>query len=120
MSQINDQLDAGQEGCRAEAKDVTLNIRCSLQLTEVTASGSDLPARWGSISPPGFSGYAPEAIFDRLVGGGVRRKALKSQGPGSEAASKSVLVVDMSCSDLADYLDHRAYVENFKKSLSIT
>jgi hypothetical protein len=117
MSEINDQLDAANTTCRAEVQDGTLNIKCSVELTKISPSESDLPARWGPISPPGFSGYAPEAIFDRLVSGGVRRKALKSQGPGSQTASESVLVVDMSCSDLADYLVHPAYVENFKKSL---
>lgn len=116
-SEIRDQLDAGQTDCRAEVDDATLNIKASLQLSDVARSQSDLPARRGSISPPGFSGYAPEAIFDRLVSGGIRRKALKRQGPGSEAASDSILVVDMSCSDLADYLDQPAYIEDFKKSL---
>lgn len=117
ISKISDQLDARNTTCRAEQQDVTLNIKCTVELTEISSSESDLPARWGAISPPGFSGYAPEAIFDRLVKGGVRRKALKSQGPGSQEASKSVLVVDMSCSDLADYFDHPAYLEDFRKSL---
>lgn len=117
MSDISDQLDAGQAECRAEIDDASLNIKASLRLVDVAPSESDLPARSGSISPPGFSGYAPEAIFDRLVSSGVRRKALKRQGPGSGAAPESVLVVDMSRSDLADYLNQPAYIEDFKKSL---
>lgn len=117
ISEMYDQLDAGQGECRAAVEDAGLNIKCSLQFSDVTASRSDLPARWGSSSPPGFSGYAPEAIFDRLVGRGVRRKALRRQGPGSEATSESFLVVDMSCSDLANHFAQPSYVEDFKKSL---
>lgn len=117
MSQINAQLDAGKQTCSATVEAGNLNIRCTIELDNVSESKAELPDRWGPISQPGFSGYAPEAILDRVVRGRVRRKALKRQAPNSAFALESVLVIDMSCSDLADYPEQPAYVEDFKASL---
>lgn len=117
LDRINQQLDAKQQSCHASVKDASMNIVCNVKLINVETSTSDLPSRGGTISLPGFSGYAPEAMFDRLVRGRIRRKAMKGQGKDVDRHSSPVLVIDMTCSDLGDYFAHPTYIDDFKKSM---
>jgi hypothetical protein len=117
VDELIQQLNAGNEQCAATRSDGELNLKVSVALTNVTSSTKHLPIRGGPLSYPGFSGYAPEAILDRLVRGGVRRKALKGQASGSSQAQDSLLIADLTCSDLADHLDQPSYREDFLSSV---
>lgn len=94
-----------------------LNIRVRLEVEEVGQSRERLPARWGAISPPGLSGYAPEGMFDRLVHRRVRRKAANGQAPQSGLAPISLLVVDLARAELTSELTHAGYRARFEETL---
>ncbi|MGH9892034.1 MAG: hypothetical protein ACREA0_08645, partial [bacterium] len=94
-----------------------VNLRIAIELKNVQRSRSALPARVGTLSGPSLSGYAPEAMFDRLVARRVRTKARKGQAPGSGLAPLSLLVVDLSHSELTSQLAHPMYRSAFEQSL---
>ena len=86
-------------------------------LESVCTSMRRTPARRGWITSPGVSGYAPEAVFEHIVGGPVRSKAAKAQGPRSGAAPLSMLVVDLGHSGLRSELEDAAYRRRFRGAL---
>jgi len=84
-----------------------LNIGITIALESGKGSRGRLPSRQGIIEGPSTSGYAPEGMFDRLVLNNVRKKAKKGQAAGH--ASLSLLLVDLSCSELTRELLHPSY-----------
>jgi hypothetical protein len=110
-------LEADSHPIQVVRDEPDLNIKVTIEINDIQPCRSHLPARIGIISPPGLSGYAPEGMFDRLVRRGVRDKARKGQAPRSKLAPLSLLVVDLSRSEMTTGLPHPSYRRSFEKSL---
>jgi hypothetical protein len=101
VEDVIEQLRQGAIQVHAEVSDSDLNVKGRVDLSAVTHSTVDLPARRGPISEPGMTGHAPEAMFDDLVRNRVRGKLRDAQASNSAQASSStvgtlsVLVVDL-------------------------
>lgn len=115
LEEITQQLRADVPDLQVQNDEQDLNIRVSVGVSDVTSSQSTLPARWGAISPLGLTGYAPEAMFDRLVSARVRRKA--ARGQGRVAGRLAILIVDLAASQVTTQLSSPAYLEDFVKSM---
>lgn len=114
---IECQLLHGNDIAEATWTSSELNLDVSVRVEVDGATRTELPKRRGYISHLGLSGYAPEAIFDRLVGQRLRAKARRRQGRRSQLAPRSVLVVDLGLSDLTPHLGPGPYSERFLASL---
>jgi hypothetical protein len=117
LDEVERRLRGGEHGLRVVHDERALNIAVRLEVDEIEQSRERLPARWGVISPPGLSGYAPEGMFDRLVHRRVRRKAAKGQAPRSGLAPISLLVVDLARAELTSELSHSGYRARFEETL---
>jgi hypothetical protein len=117
LDEVERRLQAGEREIRVANDERVLNIRVRVEVEDVEQSRQRLPARWGVVSPPGLSGYAPEGMFDRLVHRRVRRKAAKGQAPRSGLAPISLLVVDLAHAELTSELSHSAYRARFEETL---
>lgn len=111
-----DLLERGTSDIRQSRVERHLNIRVSAEVTNARNSIGVLPARRGVISPLGINGYSPEGIFAALVDR-VEAKARRSQGPKSNLASSSVLVVDLTYAELTSELWCSPYQELFEAVL---
>jgi len=117
LDEVERRLEAGEREVRVAHEEGELNIRVRVEVEEVEESRERLPARWGVVSLPGLSGYAPEGMFDRLVHCRVRRKAAKGQAPRSGLAPISLLVVDLAHAELTSELAHQGYRTSFEQTL---
>lgn len=115
LERITQQLRADAPDFQVQNDERDFNIRVSVGFSGVTSSESILPVRWGAISPLGLTGYAPEAMFDRLVSERVRRKA--ARGQGRIAGRLAILIVDLAASEITTQLSSPAYREDFVKSM---
>jgi hypothetical protein len=113
IAEVKKRLEAGETALHVAHNERELNLRIMVDVEEVAKSGQRLPTRWGVISPPNLSGYAPEAMFDRLTHRRVRAKASKGQASG--LAPISLLVVDLAHAELSSELVHDAYRAKFEQ-----
>jgi hypothetical protein len=105
---------------------VQLTDRPRNLVTRITLSrikpASGLPARGGGIAPPGLSGYSPEAIFSRIVKN-ARKKAARGQASAVGLDQPSVLLVELSRSELRSELGHDWYaarmIEELEEQLAL-
>jgi hypothetical protein len=100
-----------------ERERTDLNLTLSVELTSVAASAGPVPSRYGTLVGPGITGYAPEGIFDHLVNRKVREKARKRQAVEHRSRSLSLLVVDLSHSELLRELGYPLYCRLFAEIL---
>ena len=91
------------------------SLRLRVEVREIRLSPSNMPARHGTLSGPSLTGYAPEAMFDRLVDRNVRAKARERQAIGRGASS--VLIVDLSQFEITSELEHPLYRKYFEETL---
>lgn len=118
MKVLLEQLKENPTSAVVEKSIDDLNITVGIILTELQSPRSELPSRSGFIHHPPLSGYAPEAIFANLVRRRVSAKLRKAQGPKSEVAPLSFLVIDLAhCSDLTTALGHPWYRDDFEATL---
>jgi hypothetical protein len=117
LDEVEHRLSGGERAVHETHDEPALNIQVRLEIDDVEPSREQLPARWGVISPPGLSGYAPEGMFDRLVHRRVRRKAARGQAPHSGLAPISLLVVDLAHAELTSELSHPCYRARFEETL---
>lgn len=117
LDEVEERLLSGELHIHITRDEVDLNIRVQVEVGPVVKSRAPSPARFGVISPPGFSGYAPEGMFDRLVRRRVRSKAAAGQAPGCGVASISLLAVDMVRTELLRELVHPLYRSKFEDTL---
>ncbi len=110
-------LDGGGSQLLIERRRTELNLSISVELTSVAASAGPVPRRNGTLLGPTITGYAPDAMFDRLVDRKVREKARERQAVGHASTSLSLLVVDLSHSELARELEHPLYCRRFAEIL---
>jgi hypothetical protein len=87
----------------------------TVELDEVEKPPKEGPARRGSISYPGFSGYSPAGVFRTVVSRSLR-KAKRRQAHGVTATAR-VLVVDLMNTQVAEDLAHPAHMNEAKKFL---
>lgn len=107
VDELRQRLVAGEQPpLEAATTHPDMNVRLTLTIEE--AAPRDVPARDGIVSGPGLSGYAPEAMFERLVKEKVRDKAGKRQAR-SEGKALEILVADVSGSKLESELRHEDY-----------
>jgi hypothetical protein len=100
---------------RVERRREDLNLGVSIALTSIERSRGRLPSRTGGLSGPSITGYDPVGMFDRLVDKRVRAKAARGQAVGH--ARLSLLLVDLSCSELTSELGDAYYREEFEEKL---
>lgn len=115
LEEIATRLAGGAKNVEVQTEERDLNIRVLIAITGAIPSAFTLPARVGVISPLGLTGYAPEAMFDRLVSERVRRKAAKAQG--RMAGRLAVLIVDLAESEVTTQMGIPAYRRDFVSSL---
>jgi hypothetical protein len=115
LGELSAKLDDAIPSVTAARDRPDLNLKVSVTLRAIQPSKDPIPLRRGVISPPSISGYAPEAMFDRLVGRRVRAKAAKGQAVGQ--APCSLLIVDLSHSQLTRELEHSVYRAQFEQTL---
>lgn len=96
LDEVNEQLENGNETSTSTYNLPALNLKVEVSVGETRAAASGTPARFGVISLAPLSGYAPEAMVEAFVKGGLTRKIKRGQGPRSGAAPVSVLVVDLT------------------------
>lgn len=113
IDELEKRLEAGETALNVARNERELNLRIMADVEQVAKSAQRLPTRWGVISPPNLSGYAPEAMFDRLTHRRVRAKASKGQASG--LAPISLLVVDLAHAELSSELVHDAYRAKFEQ-----
>src|SRR6266511_1632890 len=107
VDELEQRLLAGEHPPLAtESVHPEMNIRLTLTIEE--AAPREVPAREGVVGGPSLSGYAPEAMFERLVKEKVRDKTGKRQAR-SHGAALEILVVDVSGSKLESELRHEGY-----------
>lgn len=111
---VTEQL-RGEEDLRVECDRPALNLGITVELDHVRPTERNLPARTGAIHYPSITGYAPDAMFDRLVGSRIRRKAAKGQAV--DHAALALLLVDLSRSEIQNELREGYYRECFCESL---
>jgi hypothetical protein len=114
VGELAAKLEATRGAVSLERQQPDLNIKLSIRLDEVRESTGVLPARTGCILPPSTSGYRPEGMFEQIVERVVRKAA---KGPAVGHASLSLLVVELSRSELASELAHPSYRKTFEQSL---
>jgi hypothetical protein len=115
IGELSAKLDGTQPELHVERDLRDHNIKASIALDSIANSCERLPIRSGLISGPPVTGYAPDAMFDRLVGR-TRQKAQKGQAVGY--APISGLLVDLSVSELTRELDHPVYRDKFLNILA--
>lgn len=111
---LTSDLDGGQTDLRNEREHAGLNLRISVELHSIQPSRSRLPIRRGTFSPPTITGHSLEAMFARLADR-VARKAARGQAVGH--ASLSLLLVELSRSELQPGLSHDYYRGRFAELL---
>ncbi len=114
VGELAAKLDGTRGDLRLERERPDLNIKLSIRLDEVRRSTGVFPARPGCIFLPSISGYRPEGMFEQVVER-VVDKAAKGQAVGH--ASLSLLVVELSRSELASELAHPSYRKTFEQTL---
>jgi hypothetical protein len=80
----------------------------SVELEDVQEASPLGPARPGTISYPGFSGYSPAGVFRTIVER-AQKKAMRRQAQGV-AASARALVVYLMGTKIAEDLSHPAHL----------
>lgn len=108
VDQLRRRLLAGEQPpLEAASTHREMNVRLTLTIEEA-APREDAPARDGIVGGLSLSGYAPEAMFERLVKEKVRDKAGKRQAR-SDGTALEILVVDVSGSKIESELRHEDY-----------
>jgi hypothetical protein len=92
-----------------------LNLSASIELWSIQRSHGALPTRAGAAPGPSITGHDPAGMFDRLVDKRVRAKAARRQAVGH--APLSLLLVDLSRSELSSELSHSYYRAKFAETL---
>lgn len=92
-----------------------LNLAISLSLSSIDRASDGIPARSCVTHGPTKTGHAPEGIFDRLIARNVTNKARQRQAIGH--APLSLLLVDLTQTDLRSELDHPFYRGKFSESI---
>jgi hypothetical protein len=114
---LNSRLAAGYtQGGFAVARD-ELNLQAAIELRHAGPSRSTRPDRVIAEGGPTLSGYAPDAMFDRLVRGRVVKKLSAGQAARPGVAEYSLLVVDLGGSEITSELFVPFYRESFGRSL---
>jgi len=88
----------------------------AVELDEVQPAPDLGPARRGSISYPGFSGYSPSEVFRTIVER-AQKKARKRQAHGVPAAARA-LVVYLMATKIAEDLVHPAHMKGAEAALA--
>jgi hypothetical protein len=87
------------------------NLRIELELEQIERAGGRLPARDGFIGGPNTEKPAPEWVFARIADN-AEKKAAEGQAL-TVKADATVLVVDLTYSDLMSELRHEGYQARF-------
>jgi hypothetical protein len=109
------QLDDPGETLEIVREEGDLNLRIALELEHIELAPDSLPARMGFIGGPSTLVPAPEFVFARIAER-AEDKAQKGQALQVDADA-SVLVVDLSESDLPSELRHEMYHRKFREIL---
>jgi hypothetical protein len=86
-----------------------------VEIDEVQGAPPEGPARMGSCSYPGFSGYSPAGVFKKKLDGALR-KAARRQAEGVPARSRA-LVVYLMGTKIAEDLVHPAHLFGAEEAL---
>ena len=115
VADLEQQLTRGdQPPLVVESERPKMNARFTLTIEKATPC-DDAPARSGTYSGPGLSGYRPEFIFETIVQR-VKNKAKKKQAH-SDGEKFSILIADMIHSQLESELKHDCYRKQFLEIL---
>ncbi len=90
-------------------------LQTTVELDYVRPSPEEGPAREGSISAPGFSGYSPGGVFRTIVERAIK-KARRRQTQGVDAAARA-LVVSLDRTMIASDLKHPVHMSEAKSQL---
>lgn len=118
VNDLRNALEAALHGSATSAfswEGSTQHLTTSSVLSSIRASKERLPLRSGVVAGPTLSGYAPEGIFSWLVERNVKRKARKRQARGY--APWSLLLVDLSYSEMTSELRHPVYRRRFAEAI---
>lgn len=96
LKDLDERLKNGDRKCSTVHELPSLNIKVEVTVSEARLATGPTPARLGVISHAPLSGYAPEAMAEAFVKGGLTRKLKRGQGPKSGVAPISILFVDLS------------------------
>jgi hypothetical protein len=85
LDEVERRLTTGERAVRVAHDESALNTQVRLEVEDVEQSRERLPTRWGVLSPPGLSGYAPEGMFDpsSTAASGARPRKARHRAPGS-------------------------------------
>lgn len=93
-----------------------INTRLNIELDPVRSARGRLPSRPFAGGGPPLTGYAPEAMFDRLLEKRVLAKARRRQTRVRDGSALEVLVVDVSALGCRPEFWSSAYLEKFAAS----
>lgn len=122
IGQIISELEtnlAGSKGPEIVAclRDEDLNVLTKVRLSQIKKSQSDTPSRFGTASGPTLSGYAPEGMFDRVVGTRILSKIQKGQAQSLPGEHLGALIVDISRLGYTSQFMHPYYLQQFGQSV---
>jgi hypothetical protein len=95
-----------------------INTRLRVELDPVRSARGGLPSRRFTGGGPPLTGYASEAMFDRLLRGRVLAKARERQTRGPDDSALEVLVVDVSALGCRAEFPSPVYLDKFAASAS--
>lgn len=108
-------LDGAGTAVRVKQDHAGLNLKIVVEVSSVEPSQQRLPIRQGAFSGPSITGHSPGAMFSRIVER-VVRKAARGQAVGH--APLSLLLVDLTRSELDVELSHPVYREQFEEAVT--
>jgi len=94
-----------------------LNILVEVRVSQIQESCDSMPDRSGTVLEPTFTGYAPEAMFNRLVERRVLKKLQKGQAQSLPGDHFRSLIVDVSRLPYTSEFTHRWYLQQFGQSV---
>ena len=118
ISEIETNL-AGSTGPEIVAclRDEDLNVFTEVRLSEIEKSQSDTPTRFGTVSGPTLTGYAPEGMFDRLVQRRILSKIQKGQAQSLSGEHLRALIVEISRLGYTSEFACPYYLQKFGQSV---
>jgi hypothetical protein len=92
------------------------NLGVTVELHAIESASGELPVRCGVCGGPGLTGYAPEAMFDRLVERRVLPKARERQTRAADSSTVEVLLVDVTALGCRPEFSSQIYLSKFAES----
>jgi len=115
LAELAHQLDVPQQGLSIVREEPDMNLRLVIELEGVDRTHEGLPARAGVIRGPNTSPPNPEWVFARIA---ERAEGKAAEGQALQVdADASMLVVDLTESDLPSELRNEIYRKKFREIL---